>query len=41
MLHKWFAPVLVFGLAAGLPALQARQAPAERIDTAMNARIRA
>jgi len=40
MFRKYLAPVLVFGLAAGLPALQARQAPAEKIDTAMNARIR-
>lgn len=41
MFRKWFAPVLVFGLAAGFPALQARQAPTERIDTEMNAKIRA
>jgi len=40
MFRKWIAPVLVFGLAAGLPALQAKQAPTEKIDTAMNARIR-
>ncbi len=40
MFRKWIAPVLAFGLAAGLPALQAQQAPAEKIDTAMNARIR-
>ncbi len=41
MFRKWFAPVLVFGLAAGLPAVQARQSAPERIDTAMNAKIRA
>ncbi len=41
MFRRYLAPVLVFGLAAGLPALQARQTPAEVIDTAMNARIRA
>lgn len=40
MLRKYLAPVLVFGLAVGLPALQAQQAPTEKIDTAMNARIR-
>ena len=40
MLRKYLAPVLVFAVAAGLPALQARQTPAERIDTAMNAKIR-
>jgi len=41
MLRKYLAPVLVFALAAGLPALQAKQTPTEKIDTAMNARIRA
>ena len=41
MFRKWFAPVLVFGLAVGWPALEARQTPPERIDTEMNAKIRA
>ena len=41
MFRKYLAPVLVFALAAGWPALQAQQAPTEKIDTAMNARIRA
>lgn len=40
MFRKWIAPVLVFGLAAGLPALQAQQTPTERIDTEINAKIR-
>ena len=41
MFRKYLAPALVFAVAAGLPALQARQTPAEKIDTAINAKIRA